>query len=93
VVSITLSCPPCCCSFPVILMFFFTTIHSLSYNSQLDFFFPILLISASWVARITGVSHQYPASSCILKCTSYHAMIWKTWGLSEPPCSEPSWFP
>jgi hypothetical protein len=27
----------------------------------------ILLIAASWVARITGVSHQHPAAFCLLK--------------------------
>jgi hypothetical protein len=32
----------------------------------------ILLISASWVARIIGMSHQYPANTCNLRAAGQH---------------------
>jgi hypothetical protein len=35
----------------------------------------ILLISASWVARITGVSHQCPAQQTFKVCESQHCKL------------------
>jgi hypothetical protein len=40
----------------------------------------ILLVSASWVARITGVSHYRPATLVIVG-------FWWYWGLNSGPCT------
>jgi hypothetical protein len=62
----------------------------------------ILLISASWVARITGVSHQYPVTLYFLShthslfCSGYFG-DWVSWTLPglasnhNPPALSLKW--